>query len=124
MDINFDKDEIIDSIKDLYTGENKYIVFSVSGLLLVTLFALIIISVSPKKGKKPNSIEEVLTADEEALIPDGPQTEVVSVTSRDNHSKWGEEEEKRFLTVPTTKELDELSEANDLLIKDIMGAAP
>lgn len=124
MEINFDKDEIINSITDLYTGENRYVVWGVSALLVATLVVLFIVSVSPKKDKALKNQDTVLVVDEDVLIPEGPQTQVTSVTSRDGHNKWGEAEEKRFLTVPTPKELDDLSDANDFLIKDIMGAAP
>lgn len=124
VEINFDKDEIIDSITDLYTGDKKYAVWAVSGVLAVTLIALIIVCVSPKKPKLPINIEGAFAADDELLIPDGPQSEVLSVTSREAKSEWGEEEAKQFLTVPATEELDDLSNANDFIIKDIMGSAP
>lgn len=123
MEISFDKDQIIDSVKDLYTGENKYVVWGVSGVLIIALFALVIVSALPKKDKNA-APPAAFAADEELLIPDGPSVNAGSVTSRDREHIWGEEEEKRFLTVPGTAELDDLSEANDRMINDILNAAP
>lgn len=124
VDISFDKDEVIDSIKDLYTGERKYIVWGISGGIVIALIALIIVCALPKKDKTPRNAQTVLTPDEEVLIPSSPQTEVKSVTSRNKDNAWGEKEKKQFFTVPSTAELDELCASNDFLIKDIMGAAP
>lgn len=123
MEINIDKEQIIDSVKDLYTGENKYIVWAVTGVVVAAFLALVVIGALPKGNKAPR--ENVLfVADEDLLIPDGPEVNVASVTSRAKQSKWGEMEKDRFLTVPGTSELDDLSDANDRMINDILNAAP
>lgn len=123
VELNIDKEKIIDSVKSLYTGENKYLVWGVSGLLIITLIALIIICAVPKK-KAAVSTQAALVLDEDLLVPDGPQTAVGNVTSREMGRKWDESDEKRFLTVPSTVELDDLSRANDRAINDITEAAP
>ena len=43
---------------------------------------------------------------------------------RQKKEKWSEEEANEWFTVPDETEIEKLSQSNDKIVKDIIGAAP
>ena len=126
---------ILDSIKEkassLYEKarsfyeENKKLSFIIAGLVVLLLICIILLIAVAGKKKEPEVIPgTVLELTEPLAIPDGPELPKDYTASRTPKDKWTEEETEEWFTIPTQKEIDSLSKANDNLINEITGAAP
>jgi hypothetical protein len=119
------KDEILDTIKEFFTGEKKHIAWISCALICMTCAALVIFVV--QKRKKPAAAqnkERELIVNQKLLIPDGPEVQKGYITSRQSKPEWDDSDTERWLTVPSKKELTDLGRANDQIISDLTGAAP
>ena len=77
------------------------------------------------KKKEPGALPgTVLELTEPLSIPDGPELPKDYTASRNPKDKWSQEEAEEWFTLPSQKEIDSLSKANDNLINEITGAAP
>lgn len=127
---------ILESIKDFISSlldkvtsfyeENKKISFIILGLILVILFCLILLVATSEKDKKkqkdlPGSN---LQLTESLIIPNGPELPRDYNISRKTKDKWTEEEAEPWFTVPTEKEINSLSNSNENMVNEIIGAAP
>ena len=116
---------LVEKVQDFYE-ENKKLSYIVLGLLVALLICIILL-ISMSKGKKkqkPVVPGTVLELTETPLVPDGPELPKDYTSSRTTKDKWTDEEAQEWFTVPTQKEIDSLSKANDMLVNEIIGAAP
>ena len=121
--------DFISSLSDKVTSfyeENRKISFIILGLILVILFCLILLVATSEKDKKkqkdlPGSN---LQLTESLIIPNGPELPRDYNISRKTKDKWTEEEAEPWFTVPTEKEINSLSNSNENMVNEIIGAAP
>ena len=105
--------------------ENKMLSYIIVGLVALLFLCIILLIALTGKKKEPNVIPgTVLELTEPLAIPDGPELPKEQTASRTPKDKWSQEESEEWFTVPSQKEIDSLSKANDNLINEITGAAP
>ncbi len=115
---------IFEKIREFYE-ENKMLSYIIAGLTALLLICIILIIVLAGNKKEPEVVPgSVLELTEPLAIPDGPELPKDYTASRTTKDKWSEEETEQWFTIPTQKEIDSLSKANDNLINEITGAAP
>ena len=115
---------IFEKIREFYE-ENKMLSYIIAGLTALLLICIILIIVLAGKKKETEVVPgSVLELTEPLAIPDGPELPKDYTASRTTKDKWSEEETEQWFTIPTQKEIDSLSKANDNLINEITGAAP
>ena len=115
---------LIEKVRDFYE-ENKMLSLIIAGLVALLLLCIILlIALAGKKKEMPVVPGTVLELTETLVIPDGPELPKDYTASRTPKEKWSEEEAQKWFTVPSQKEIDSLSKANDNLINEITGAAP
>ncbi len=105
--------------------ENKMLSYIIVGLIALLFLCIILLIALTGKKKEPEVIPgTVLELTEPLAIPDGPELPKEYTASRTPKDKWSQEESEEWFTVPSQKEIDSLSKANDNLINEITGAAP
>ncbi len=105
--------------------ENKMLSYIIVGLVaLLFLCIILLITLTGKKKEAEVIPGTVLELTEPLAIPDGPELPKEYTASRTPKDKWSQEESEEWFTVPSQKEIDSLSKANDNLINEITGAAP
>lgn len=115
---------LFEKIRSFYE-ENKMLSYIIAGLFALLLLCIILLIVlTGKKKEAPVIPGTVLELTEPLAIPDGPELPKDYTASRTPKDKWSEEEAQEWFTVPSQKEIDSLSKANDNLINEITGAAP
>ncbi len=115
---------IFEKVREFYE-ENKMLSYIIAGLVAILLLCIILLCVIAGRKKEPEVIPgTVLELTEPLAIPDGPELPKDYTASRTPKDKWSEEDAEEWFTVPTQKEIDSLSNANDNLINEITGAAP
>ena len=115
---------IFEKVREFYE-ENKMLSYIIAGLVALLLLCIILLCVIAGRKKEPEIIPgTVLELTEPLAIPDGPELPKDYTASRTPKDKWSEEDAEEWFTVPTQKEIDSLSKANDNLINEITGAAP
>jgi hypothetical protein len=115
---------IFEKFREFYE-ENKMLSYIIAGLVALLLLCIILLCVIAGRKKEPEVIPgTVLELTEPLAIPDGPELPKDYTASRTPKDKWSEEDAEEWFTVPTQKEIDSLSKANDNLINEITGAAP
>ena len=115
---------LIEKVREFYE-ENKMLSYIIAGLLALLLLCVILLIALSGKKKEPEAVPgTVLELTEPLVIPDGPELPKDYTTSRTPKDKWSEEEAEEWFTIPSQKEIDSLSKANDNLINEITGAAP
>ena len=115
---------IVEKIREFYE-ENKMLSYIILGLLALLLLCIILLIALTGKKKEPAPVPgTVLELTEPLAIPDGPELPKDYTASRTPKDKWSEEDAQEWFTIPSQKEIDSLSKANDNLINEITGAAP
>ena len=115
---------LVEKIREFYE-ENKMISLIIAGLVALLLLCIILLICIAGKKKEPKVVPgTVLELTEPLAIPDGPELPKDYTASRTPKEKWSIEDSEEWFTVPTQKEIDSLSKANDNLINEITGAAP
>ena len=115
---------LVEKIREFYE-ENKMLSYILAALVILLLLCIILLIALTGKKKEPAIVPgTVLELTEPLAIPDGPGLPKDYTTSRTPKDKWSEEEAQKWFTVPSQKEIDSLSKANDNLINEITGAAP
>ena len=105
--------------------ENKMLSYIIVGLVALLFLCIILLIALTGKKKEPNVIPgTVLELTEPLAIPHGPELPKEYTASRTPKDKWSQEESEEWFTVPSQKEIDSLSKANDKMIDEITGAAP
>ncbi len=99
--------------------------YIIAGLVALLILCIILLIALTGKKKEPATVPgTVLELTEPLVIPDGPELPKDYTASRTPKDKWSEEEAQEWFTIPSQKEIDSLSKANDNLINEITGAAP
>ena len=115
---------LTEKIREFYE-DNKMLSYIIAGLVALLLLCIILLIALAVKKKEPEPVPgTVLELTEPLAIPDGPELPKEYTTSRTPKDKWSEEDAQEWFTVPSQKEIDSLSKANDNLINEITGAAP
>lgn len=115
---------LVEKVREFYE-ENKMLSYILAALVILLLLCIILLIALTGKKKEPAIVPgTVLELNEPLAIPDGPELPKDYTTSRTPKDKWSEEEAQKWFTIPSQKEIDSLSKANDNLINEITGAAP
>ena len=115
---------LTEKIREFYE-DNKMLSYIIAGLVALLLLCIILLIALAGKKKEPAPVPgTVLELTEPLVIPDGPELPKDYTASRTPKDKWSEEEAQEWFTIPSQKEIDSLSKANDNLINEITGAAP
>ena len=115
---------LVEKVREFYE-ENKMLSYIIAGLLALLILCIILLIVLAGKKKEPAIVPgTVLELTETLAVPDGPELPKDYTASRTPKDKWSEEDAEEWFTVPSQKEIDSLSKANDNLINEITGAAP
>ena len=115
---------LTEKIREFYE-DNKMLSYIIAGLVALLLLCIILLIALAGKKKEPEPVPgTVLELTEPLVIPDGPELPKDYTASRTPKERWTEEEAQEWLTIPSQKEIDSLSKANDNLINEITGAAP
>lgn len=102
--------------------ENKKITLIIAVLFCAILISIIILINYPKKEKNIEEQNIVLT--EELIIPKGPKLPKDYNINRKNKENWNKQDSEKWFTIPTEKEIEDLSKSNDKMIEEIIGVAP
>ncbi len=115
---------IIQKVREFY-NENKMLSLIITGLTALLLLCIIILIALVGKKKEPHPVPgTILELTENLIVPDGPELPKDYTPSRTTKERWTDEEAQEWFTIPSQKEIDSLSKANDNLINEITGAAP
>ena len=115
---------IVEKVRNFYE-ENKLLSLIIAGLVALLLLCIVLlITISGKKKENKTIPGSVLELTEPLVVPNGPELPKDYTASRTPKDKWSEDEAEEWFTIPSQKEIDSLSKANDNLINEITGAAP
>lgn len=109
-------------IKTIFEEDKKRFLI-ISGIALLILILLIILIFSPKQ-KNDKNISQMFSLSEKIVIPPSPEIKNDYTLTRENNKKWVKEEGEEYFTTPSKKEINSLSDSNDTLISNMIGAAP
>ncbi len=113
---------IVDKMKFLFENDKKRF-FIIIGIFFVIIILLLILLFSPKK-KKNTTIASNFSLSEDIVIPKSPEIKNDYSLTRETNDKWSKEEGEKYFTTPNNKEINSLSDSNDMLISNMIGAAP
>ncbi|MCQ2576913.1 MAG: hypothetical protein MJ176_00125 [Treponema sp.] len=113
----------IADLKD-FVEENKKISILVLSLVLVILLCIVLIFVSLGGSKKKVILDDPLILTSDLMVPPNPANPDSFQLSRTTKDKWEVSEIEPYFTKPSEKETDDLSKANDKIIKELLEAAP
>lgn len=118
---------LVEKFRYLIEENRKQTIFVCSVLIFMTLcgFFILLLSTSQQEKKETKVINQKnLVIDQELLIPNELTINNKYTHVRQKKEKWSEEEANEWFTVPDETEIEKLSQANDKIVKDIIGAAP
>ena len=118
---------LVEKFRYLIEENKKQTIFVCSILIFMTLcgFFALLLSTSQQEKKETKVINQKnLVIDQELLIPNELTINNKYTHVRQKKEKWSEEEANEWFTVPDETEIEKLSQANDKIVKDIIGAAP
>lgn len=118
---------IVEKFRYLIEENRKQTIFVCSVLIFMTLcgFFILLLSTSQQEKKETKVINQKnLVIDQELLLPNELTINNKYTHVRQKKEKWSEEEANEWFTVPDETEIEKLSQANDKIVKDIIGAAP
>ena len=118
---------IVEKFRYLIEENRKQTIFVCSVLIFMTLcgFFILLLSTSQQEKKETKVINQKnLVIDQELLLPNELTINNKYTHVRQKKEKWSEEEANEWFTVPDETEIEKLSQANDKIVKEIIGAAP
>lgn len=118
---------LVEKFRYLIEENKKQTIFVCSILIFMTLcgFFVLLLSTSQQEKKETKVINQKnLVIDQELLIPNELTINNKYTHVRQKKEKWSEEEANEWFTIPDETEIEKLSQANDKIVKDIIGAAP
>lgn len=118
---------LVEKFRYLIEENKKQTIFVCSILIFMTLcgFFVLLLSTSQQEKKETKVINQKnLVIDQELLIPNELTINNKYTHVRQKKEKWSEEEANEWFTVPDKTEIEKLSQSNDKIVKDIIGAAP
>lgn len=118
---------LVEKFRYLIEENKKQTIFVCSVLIFMTLcgFFILLLSTSQQEKKETKvTNQKNLVIDQELLLPNELTINNKYTHVRQKKEKWSEEEANEWFTVPDETEIEKLSQANDKIVKDIIGAAP
>lgn len=118
---------LVEKFRYLIEENRKQTILVCSVLIFMTLcgFFILLLSTSQQEKKETKVINQKnLVIDQELLLPNELTINNKYTHVRQKKEKWSEEEANEWFTVPDETEIEKLSQANDKIVKDIIGAAP
>ena len=118
---------LVEKFRYLIEENRKQTIFVCSVLIFMTLcgFFILLLSTSQQEKKGTKVINQKnLVIDQELLLPNELTINNKYTHVRQKKEKWSEEEANEWFTVPDETEIEKLSQSNDKIVKDIIGAAP
>ena len=118
---------LVEKFRYLIEENRKQTIFVCSVLIFMTLcgFFILLLSTSQQEKKGTKVINQKnLVIDQELLLPNELTINNNYTQVRQKKEKWSEEEANEWFTVPDETEIEKLSQSNDKIVKDIIGAAP
>ena len=118
---------LVEKFRYLIEENKKQTIFVCSILIFMTLcgFFVLLLSTSQQEKKETKVINQKnLVIDQELLLPNELTINNKYTHVRQKKEKWSEEEANEWFTVPDKTEIEKLSQSNDKIVKDIIGAAP
>ena len=122
---SFIKEKVSSSKVGVWISENKKLAIIVSSLFCVMLICIILLIALASNKKEPTTqYEQTLELTNELVIPDGPELPKDYTISREKRDRWTKEEADQWYSEPTENDIRGLEKANDIVINNILGAAP
>lgn len=118
---------LVEKFRYLIEENRKQTILVCSVLIFMTLcgFFILLLSTSQQEKKETKvTNQKNLVIDQELLLPNELTINNKYTHVRQKKEKWSEEEANEWFTVPDETEIEKLSQANDKIVKDIIGAAP
>lgn len=118
---------LVEKFRYLIEENKKQTIFVCSILIFMTLcgFFVLLLSTSQQEKKETKVInQKKLVIDQELLIPNELTINNKYTHVRQKKEKWSEDEANEWFTIPDETEIEKLSQSNDKIVKDIIGAAP
>lgn len=118
---------LVEKFRYLIEENKKQTIFVCSILIFMTLcgFFVLLLSTSQQEKKETKVINQKnLVIDQELLIPNELTINNKYTHVRQKKEKWSEKEANEWFTIPDETEIEKLSQSNDKIVKDIIGAAP
>lgn len=118
---------LVEKFRYLIEENRKQTILVCSVLIFMTLcgFFILLLSTSQQEKKGTKVINQKnLVIDQELLLPNELTINNKYTHVRQKKEKWSEEEANEWFTVPDETEIEKLSQSNDKIVKDIIGAAP
>lgn len=118
---------LVEKFRYLIEENKKQTILVCSVLIFMTLcgFFILLLSTSQQEKKETKvTNQKNLVIDQELLLPNELTINNKYTHVRQKKEKWSEEEANEWFTVPDETEIEKLSQANDKIVKDIIGAAP
>ena len=118
---------LVEKFRYLIEENRKQTIFVCSVLIFMTLcgFFILLLSTSQQEKKETKvTNQKNLVIDQELLLPNELTINNKYTHEKKKKEKWSEEEANEWFTVPDETEIEKLSQANDKIVKDIIGAAP
>lgn len=118
---------LVEKFRYLIEENRKQTILVCSVLIFMTLcgFFILLLSTSQQEKKETKVINQKnLVINQELLLPNELTINNKYTHVRQKKEKWSEEEANEWFTVPDETEIEKLSQANDKIVKDIIGAAP
>ena len=122
---SFIKDKISNSKFGIWVSENKKLAIIVSSLFcLMIICVILLVVIESNKKEVVTTYQEELVLSNEPIIPDGPELPKDYTISREKRDRWTKEEADQWYSEPSEADMRGLEKANDIIINNILEAAP
>ncbi len=112
----------IEKIGDYLNEHKKVALGIIIGLALLLLILIIGMLASGKKTSIPSTLSH--NQEDPFMLPQNTTVTEDYYYSRTTGEKWDEEQVNQWFTIPGTATVEELGRDNDVLVQEILGAAP
>lgn len=117
--------DLFEKIKERIMSQDKKFLLIVLSLLIIILICLILLIFLLSNNKKNVKSEQFpLVLQNELVIPPSAELPKDYNISRKTEKKWSTEETDKWFTVPSEREVENLSKANEKIIENILEVAP
>jgi len=121
--------DFLDNIKDAYTNlteKTSRLAVTILGIiLLLFVSALIVLGVHSCNQKKVGDVKrEEFKTEDDFIPPSNIKLTEDYYFSREQKESWNQEEIEKWFSNPNKVNMNELKQANDALVDEIIGAAP
>lgn len=117
----------VEMMQDYIQNHTKQMLFVCLGLVIILILLSLLIFTSPDtKGKKKtkSTNELVVPLHDNLILPEEPGFPAEFQFYRERRSTWTREEAEEWFVAPDEVMLENLENANNNVISDILGAAP